>query len=218
MGLFWAYFRDTLRLPFILVGGPLALMAEGASICLDTVRSVIISLRDQFFSDRCDDVFLANYAQSRGIVRAPQEPEEHWLYRVRFAYYWWSRGGRAAGMRASLINYFGFADVRIINLRDEDPTRWAEFRVEADIIGASPLFTQDQVEWAINEIKPARSKLAEILFVESVIGNVPSYSFGTVSAEIVEVFQELDAIEELYDEDTGALIKGDETDEGLTNG
>lgn len=190
MSLFWSYFRDTLRFPPILKGGPLALLAEGGALLLDMVRDIIIQLRDQFFSDRCEEIQLAHFARSRGIVRAPLEPDSSYFGRVRFAYAWWQRGGRVSGMRRVLIDYFGFAEVEIVNMRTIDPARWAEFKVVASVVGSNLMFTEAQILWAINEIKRAGSKLAAIEYVYSVEGDVPVYSFGMTSAEIITIFPE----------------------------
>lgn len=164
MGLFWEYFKSTLRLPSIQKGGPLALLAEGGAATLDTARDVVITLRDQFFPARCEDIYLARFARSRGIVRAPLEPEDHWLARVRFAYHWWLRGGRASAMAEGLKLGFGFTAVRVVNLRAEDPGKWAQFRVELDGVSGDVLSRVDQIRWAINEVKPARSKLFAMRF------------------------------------------------------
>lgn len=190
MGLFWEYFRDKLRFPPIQRPGPLAALAEGGAATLDTVRGVMLKLREQFFPEKCEKELLKHYAASRGIVRAPLEPEAHWLYRVRFAYLWWSRGGRAGGMANALTNYFGFLSVTIENLRFEDPERWAEFRVIAELLGSDPSVTPEQVEWAVGEMKPARSKLAGLEFVVSALSDVPAWSFGLTSAEIITVVME----------------------------
>lgn len=190
MSLFGNYFRDTLRFPAILNGGALAMLAEGAALLLDTVQTVILQLRDQFFPARCEETYLTNFARSRGIVRAPLEPQESYYGRIKFAYLWWKRGGRASGMRLMLIDFFAFPEVEIINLRDSDPARWAEFTVRISVIGVSLIFTEAQILWAINEIKPARSKLAAIEYIYSVEGDVPAYSFGMTSAEIITVFPE----------------------------
>lgn len=190
MGIFWAYFRDTLRLPFIQRPGPLAMLAEGAAPLLDAVRDAILLLRDQFLVSRCEEGYLNNFARSHGLVRAPQESDESWTGRVQLSYLWWARGGRAGLMAQVLVDHFGFASVEIINMRASDAARWAEFKVVAYVIGGNLMFTTAQVEWAINEVKPARSKLASIEYIYSVEGNVPAYSFGATSAEIVTVYPE----------------------------
>jgi hypothetical protein len=162
-GVFWRYFRDTLRLPFILVGGPLAMLAEGASGLLDAARSVCLSLRDQFFVETCEDVYIAQFARSRGIVRSPLEAADGYANRVRLAYLWHKRGGRAGQIAQTLADYFGFAGIEIVNLRAEDADRWAEFRVVIHSMGTATVYDEAQTAWAINEIKPARSKLDSII-------------------------------------------------------
>jgi len=219
MGLFWSYFRDTLRLPYILKRGALAMLAEGGSTGLDGVRGIIVTLRDQFLAERCEEAVLANFARSRGIIRAPLEPEASWRGRVRFAYLWWQRGGRAGGMEQVLIDYFGFAAVDVANMRAEDPARWAEFTVTCSMIGEEAPFTPEQVTWLINEMKPARSKLAGLTFEATVLSDIPCWSGALWSAETIMVWpDESQTVPhfELIDETTGAVIIDETTLAELT--
>jgi len=164
VGLLWTYFRDSLRVSFLAKPGPLSMLAEGGALCLDTVRDTILQLRDQFLPARCEDVYLERFAASRGIVRAPLEPVEHWQARIRFAYHWWARGGRGSALSEALRLGFGFTSAAVIDLRPEDPLRWASFRVVIEGGAGDILLRVAQVRWAINEVKPARSKLAELKF------------------------------------------------------
>src|SRR6185369_13887498 len=151
MGLFWDYFKRTLRLAFIQHPGPLAMLAEGAAALLDTVRDVVLQLRDQFLPFLCEDVYLARFARSRGIVRNPLEPDDHWQARVRFAYNWWIRGGRPSAMSEALRVGFGFVDVKVINMASAGE-QWAEFKVIAYQPRTELACTPEQVLWAINEV------------------------------------------------------------------
>lgn len=166
MGLIWDYFRETLRLPFIQKPGPLAMLSAGGADRLDIVRDEILAVRDQFFAPRCEDVYLVRFAASRGIARSPEEPEEHWRERVRFAYHWWARGGRESAMAEALMVGFGFVRAVVINMRAEDPARWASFRVmlTSGSTDDVPAVSVASIVWAINESKPARSKLAALQF------------------------------------------------------
>jgi hypothetical protein len=189
MGLFWEYFRDKLRFPPIQrPGGPLAALAEGGATSLDATRNIMLQLREQFFPEKCEEALLSRFARSRGIVRAPLETEAHYQARVRFAYLWWVRGGRASSMAQSLVKFFGFAGARILSLRAEHPERWAEFRVELDVAGSDLQVSYEQVEWAVNEAKPARSRLAEILMTYSVSGAVPVLALSMQSSEVITVY------------------------------
>jgi hypothetical protein len=187
MGLFWDYFRDTLRFGPISKPGALAMLADGASALLDGTRDVALQLRDQFSPVRCEDAYLARFAASRGIVRNTLETDDHWLMRVRFAYRWYARGGRASAMAETLRVGFGFASVEVINakiggpLYDEttgytlvDETtgaqliydnsdRWAEFVVIVTLDTPTSVYDKEQLLWAVNEVKPARSKCAAII-------------------------------------------------------
>jgi len=187
MGIFWDYFRKTLRLPWIQKPGPLAMLTDGGATSLDPARDDILQLRDQFSPERCEAAFLANFARSRGIVQSPMELEDHWLARIRFAYQWWARGGRAATMVEVFVQGFGFEAARVINLRTEDPLKWASFRVETENpAGESPVVFE-QVKWAINEIKPARSKLAELRYHTILPADAPVLGATTISQATVMV-------------------------------
>lgn len=160
MGLFWDYFKKKLRFPLIWKPGPLAQVAKGGAEVLDQAREDALWLREQFLPVLCDDAYLENFARSRGIVRSALEPEAYYIGRVRFAYLWFILGGKDEGMEKTILNYFDLDEVSVKNLRDEDPDRWAEFQVVLDGIKSNLLNELDQVEWAVNKIKPARSKLA----------------------------------------------------------
>lgn len=190
MELLWTYFKEVLRLPFILRQGPLAMLLHGAAVALDAARDAIIQLRDQFVPGRCETVYLTRFARSRGIVRNPVEPDDHWEMRIRLAYLWWARGGRPSAMAETLKKGFLFSAVKIVNLgsetalydettsallfdedsgkfinNDHDDLRWAEFMVIIYLSGNETTYTMEQIIWAINEIKPGRSKLVEIMFI-----------------------------------------------------
>jgi hypothetical protein len=163
MGIFWDYFRRTLRLPFIQQPGPLAMLADGGADSLDAARDDMLTLRDQFLPARCEDAFLYRFAAARGIVRHPLEPDEHWKERIRCAYVWWVAGGRVSAMGEALTAGFGFAGANVVNLRLEDPARWASFRVLLTTAAASaPAVGIESIAWAINEVKPGRSKLVAL--------------------------------------------------------
>jgi len=188
MSVFGDYFKKSLRWPLATGTGALALLVDGGASALDSAREHILWLRDQFMPELCDDEFLDTFAASRGIVRAPLETQEHFYGRVRAAYLWWARGGRASSIETALEKYFGFGRVTVESLRDEDAARWAEFRVNVEVVGTDLFVTQDQIEWAINENKPARSKLAETVFTYSCSGAVPLCSIGIQGAESVTVY------------------------------
>ncbi len=162
MAFFWKYFRETLKFPLISKDGPLAQLAQGGAEVLDDVREVIIWLRDQFNPETCDADMLDGFAASRGITRHGMESVDVFRDRVAAAYAWHLLGGSVGGLETILAHY-GFPDADIVNLRDEDESRWAEFRVEFNDPGLS--YGDDGLEllgWVINDQKPARSMLSEV--------------------------------------------------------
>jgi hypothetical protein len=167
MEIFWRYFRDTLGWPLVRVPGALAAIVAGAASLLDQVREDMLWLRRQFNPATCEEQYLDHYAQARGIRHHRLESADRFRARVVNAYTWQLQGGRVAGLFA-ILSHYGYAVVRIVNLRDEDPARWAEFRVVTDPPAEG--FGADDYEllaWVINEQKPARSKLAGIRLTRS---------------------------------------------------
>ncbi len=197
MGLFWNYFKRQLRWPLIQRPGPLALLAEGGAESLDAARETVLTLRAQFFADRCEAGFLANFARSRGIARAPLETEEHFTARVRNAYRYWARLGRPSTLQRALLDYFGFNSVEVLNRRDEDPALWAEFWVVIRNYGDSSIYDIAQLFWDINEIKPARSKLAGVLLDYEVVAPTAVYIAAAAYDRSIDI---------LYPYSPGAII------------
>ena len=60
MGLFWTYFRETLRFPLIWAAGPLSAIAEGGAAAMDAAHTVIPWLREQALPSLCEDQFVAS--------------------------------------------------------------------------------------------------------------------------------------------------------------
>jgi hypothetical protein len=206
MNLFWSYFRDSLRFPLIRNLGPLAMLVEGAAVTLDEVRELIIALRDQTQPLRCNDAMLLRFAASRGITRSPNEPELYWLERVRFAYDWWCKGGRSSLLSKSLVDGFNVASAKIINMRREDPTQWASFRLEIDGASGDLLTRLNQIDWAVNEVKPARSKLKHTSLFVSKSDILPFWAGVVLFGETVTHFSGEDF---MYVNFKGAFVPGD---------
>ena len=93
MGIFWDYFRKTLRFPLIWRPGPLAQLAKGGAEALDDTRGHIAWLRDQFTPETCDTTHLEHFARARGLRRWPSETDDFWKRRVVLAYEFYRRGG-----------------------------------------------------------------------------------------------------------------------------
>lgn len=162
MGIFWTYFRDTLKFPLIGKEGALAQVAQGGAAVLDDVREVMVWLRNQFNPETCDPDRLAGFAASRGIARHRLESDGQYRARVVHAYAWQLLGGKESGM-VKLLAYYGYDIERIENPRDIDPERWAEFAV--DLGEPERRYSGDDFEllvWLVNDQKPARSVLAGI--------------------------------------------------------
>jgi P2-related tail formation protein len=170
MSIFKEYFFKTLRWPLIHNVGPLAALVEGLARAMDEVRGDIIWLRDQFNPWTCDAGMIVKHAESRGISRHPSESEEGYRERCIRAFAWHRLGGGQLGM-PQILAHFGYPGTEILNVRQEDPERWAEFKPQVPIPD-SGLHADDfpHIGWIANETKPARSKLAGICVTSSVQG------------------------------------------------
>ncbi|MDY6904076.1 MAG: phage tail protein [Thermodesulfobacteriota bacterium] len=192
MSVFWKYCKETLRWPLVWTAGPIALLVEGAAACLDDVRGIVLWLRNQFRPDVCENVYVASHAAARGITRQLLETgDDQFRERVTAAYAWWANGGKTGGL-PELLAYFGFTTEKIVNLRDTDPERWAEFTIALEKTDGSGLTEADfpLMEWLVNDQKPARSVCAGIDMVVTISGNSPYIFMGVFLAPDVEVWPE----------------------------
>jgi P2-related tail formation protein len=156
---FFEYFKDVCRWRYIQNKFHLSAVIEGASKSMDTAKDAIYWLRDQAIAMRCDDQFLNEHAKSRNIETLTGETDEDFKNRIIFAYSWFRRAGRKAGMKENL-NLLGWPDAEIINCRDYDLDKWAEFDIE--LYANQKQFSEENfksVLLLINNQKPARSKL-----------------------------------------------------------
>ena len=166
MSEFWKYFHDRLAWPLIHNPGPLAGLVRGLSLSLDGTRDDIVYFRRQWFPELCAADLVPDFGTGRGLVRHPKETAEQFRARVVNAWRWHQLGGRTEGL-PEILRFYGFETVRIDNMRQWQPGRWAEFQ-----IGLATPATQaeqqalladlDTLLWLVNEYKPARSVLARV--------------------------------------------------------
>jgi hypothetical protein len=116
MSVLWDYFKNTLRFPLILKPGALAQMAKGGAGELDSARGDVLWLRDQFLPNKCDDDFINDFAESRGIRRWPDEPDDFFKDRVVRAYLFYMLGGKKAGVE-EIFSLVGI-EAEIVELRE----------------------------------------------------------------------------------------------------
>ena len=168
--MFWDYFRKELRFLLIWFAGPLPQMAKGGAAVLDDVLDDIRWLRDQFFPSKADAEYLPEFAKSRGLKRWRDESAASWLNRIVYAFLYWKAGGTVPGM-IDVLEKIGLPGVEIENIGLTDQARWAEFAIYGDTYDGNPY--ADYIIRVINEIKPARSKLSElILCSQPIVGTL----------------------------------------------
>lgn len=164
--IFWKYFKNSCHWIFIQAPGPIAAITQGGSLILDNAREAILWLRNQFNPATCDANFIPEHARSRNIKKLPGESEKQFKARCINALLWYRRAGKRPGMIANL-GVIGFSDTEIINLRHEDPERWAEFRLELPLPETVTITADDisNIDDVVNDQKPARSKLAAVRII-----------------------------------------------------
>lgn len=187
---FWSYFADKLHWPQAFAPGPLQAVVRGLAHHLDTTREDMPYLRQQFFPGLCADDFVPEHGLSRSLVRHPRETPEQFRQRVVDAYRWHLLGGKTSGL-PQILQFYGFDIVRIENMGDSNPSRWAEFALElqiptSDAGYADIVSTLDSLIWLVNEYKPARSRLFRIYTDEYdirpiVLSEGPALSEGRLS-------------------------------------
>lgn len=159
---FWGYFKDELRWPLIWRPGPLAALVEGLGRALDDVLADIMWFRRQFNPATCEASHVPAHAASRGIARHRLESATTFRGRCERAFAWHALGGGQAGV-PRILEHLGYPDCTIVNMRERDPDRWAEFMPRVPVPEAG-LGTEDYelVAWAADDTKPARSIVAGV--------------------------------------------------------
>lgn len=107
MGVFWEYFKNTLRFPLIWSDGPLAVLVRGAAGGLDACRENVTWMRAHSMPDKCDAVFLNRIASGRGLTRWVGETDELWRFRTETAF----RLHMVSGRRSCIQDVFAFAGI-----------------------------------------------------------------------------------------------------------
>jgi P2-related tail formation protein len=186
MGIFSDYFFKVLRWPLAHKPGPLAVLVEGLARSLDQVRGDIVWLRNQFNPWTCEPDMIPRHAESRGITQHRTETDEQFARRTVRAFAWHRLGGGQQGM-PRILEHFGYPDVAMLNVRAEDPERWAEFKPRLAVTQHG-LQAGDYalIGWVAGETKPARSKLAGIQAASSVAGGAHAggITFTTVRVRL----------------------------------
>jgi hypothetical protein len=152
-------------------------------------------LRDQFNPETCETQYLDVHARSRGITRAPREPDDKYKVRVVQAFPWHYQGGKQLGL-PEILRLYGY-DATVIPFRAIDPERWAEFLVEVEKTPAMASEDRRLLLWAINDQKQATAKLADLRFVTSIPAPL-ELSASLTAARILDLPMRLQ-FEDCYD-------------------
>jgi len=186
MNKFWNYFKS---LNYILIEkeNPLSIFFYGVANVLDLTLKEIIWVRNQFIPYYIDDQnFIKEVGNARGLQRYPLENDINFKKRVNNAFSWWREVVSQKGLENVLREYFGGIYFTIENCGLTDQSRWAEFNVSFTVLETELTDKKiDFIRHVINEVKPARSKLA-LLSVEPqrFIFNISRYGASRGHIEI----------------------------------
>jgi len=164
MGLFWSYFRDTLSWPWLATPGALCVIAKGLADTMDAVRDDIRWVRDQWVVPLAEQDRMQGYGASRGAPRTRHDDDARHRRRIERALAWHRIGGTVTGLSQILAEY-GYPGCLVESLRDDNPARWASFRVVAPMTQQGAGFAERDsalLDWVIAEYKPARSRLDRV--------------------------------------------------------
>ncbi|MCL5290297.1 MAG: phage tail protein [Firmicutes bacterium] len=128
----------------------------------DAAMEAIFQLREQSFGVTATGEALDQIGKDRLLPRFREETDEEYRLRIMAADEIHSQSGTAESMLEA-FRKLGFADSEIKELREEDPTRWAEFSVNLVLPEAG--FTEAQRSNIISNIKkmkPGHTKLAAL--------------------------------------------------------
>ncbi|MCP4162605.1 MAG: hypothetical protein GY760_21265 [Deltaproteobacteria bacterium] len=188
--MFWDFFKS-LKWILISTAGPVSALVKGGASVLDSVIDDIKWLRDQFSPETCEDISLSKHGRARGIIQRDNETIESYRIRVCNGFAWQLRGGRKSNLPVCLDDH-GYPDCTVINLRDEDSERWAEFRIELPPFNETKIMKAEDyigIAEVCNDQKPARSKLASVRIQEDTSrdqyfsGIVSQVNIQTIEAE-----------------------------------
>lgn len=160
--IFWKYFKDVLGWALIHSPGAVSVIAKGVALVFDDIREDIFWLRDQLNPATCEEQYLPEHGATRGIPQHPLESIDQYRKRVVRAYVWHHQGGKAEGM-PKILKHYGYEGCTFYNCRKDDAARWAEFKAQIPVPERG-LEANDYalVTWAVQETKPARSKLSAL--------------------------------------------------------
>lgn len=116
--------------------------------------------REQAFAATARGKALDQLGADRGLPRWQGETDDNYRLRLLAAYSTYSQLGTAAAM-VNTLDRLGYTDATITEMRDEDPDRWAEFKVLLKLpkaIWRPPERTK--TIRTISMMKPATTKLA----------------------------------------------------------
>jgi hypothetical protein len=116
------------------------------------------------FAKSAPEDALALIGAEHGIGRYPGEGLETYRGRVLGALDSWANSGRPAGIQSAFAGV-GY-EATVLELRQVDAARWAEFEVYASspVASAGDLVLLQAI---VAQFKPARSKLAQMVLMEA---------------------------------------------------
>jgi len=126
------------------------------------VREAQKQLRQNRFPQLASNEALYLIAKERAIEKFDFETVEEFRQRVINALDWHSLKGTVKGIK-TILEIYGFKNVKITPVLKTDPNRWTEFRVETTSERQINAETAQLVIDIVNKLKPTHEKLREII-------------------------------------------------------
>ncbi|SNZ08314.1 Phage tail protein (Tail_P2_I) [Persephonella hydrogeniphila] len=125
---------------------------------IENFRQHAFKVRKQRFPQFANSNALYLLGKERGFNRFKNETEEEFRSRVINAISWYKKAGTVKGIKEILALY-GFENVKITPILQTDPTKWAEFLIEADIPNGITEERFSLISEILIKIKPTHEKL-----------------------------------------------------------
>jgi P2-related tail formation protein len=129
---------------------------------IENFRQYAFKVRRQRFPQFANSNALYLLGKERGFNRFQSETDEEFKNRIINAISWYEKAGTVKGIK-EILSLYGFENIKIIPVLKTDPSRWAEFRVEADIRNGISEEKFSLISELLPKIKPTHEVLERLI-------------------------------------------------------
>jgi len=129
---------------------------------IENFRQHAFTVRRQRFPQFANSNALYLLGKERGFSKFKSETEEEFRNRVINAIPWYEKAGTVKGIK-EILSLYGFENVKITPVLQTDPSRWAEFRVEADVRNGISEEKFSLISELLPKIKPTHEVLEKLI-------------------------------------------------------